>query len=87
MQVMGTNSWEFDVDSDLLIAQALKFADQVKEQGIAQLLGAWISPDHRLMWCTWNTEDLEGLQRAFDEMNAVSGLKSELSPVDAMYPV
>lgn len=86
MQVMGTNTWEFEVDTDQLIGQALSFSERVKEQGIARLLGAWISPEHRMLWCSWETDDVEALQRAFDEMNAQSGLKSELSPMRAFYP-
>jgi len=86
MRVMGTNRWEMDVDTDILIDQALDFADMVKAQGVAQLVGAWIVPDRKLMWCTWTTEDLEALQAAFDEMNEQSGLTSELAVVEEMYP-
>jgi hypothetical protein len=31
MQVMGFNRWEMDVPTDMLIGQALKFAEDVKE--------------------------------------------------------
>ena len=67
-----------------LIMQALKFSENVKEQGIAELQGAWIDNENKLMWCTWKTENLEGLQVAFDEMNKQSGLKSKLSVVEDM---
>ena len=65
---MGTNSWEKDIPKEPLVKQALKFADTVKSQGIAELREAYISPDQKLMWCTWETENLEALQVAFDEM-------------------
>ena len=42
MLVMGTNTWERDIPKKALIFQALKFADDVKEKGIAELQGAWI---------------------------------------------
>jgi hypothetical protein len=86
MRVMGTNTWEMDVDTDLLIDQALEFSDMVKEQGIAQLVSAWIEPDKKLMWCTWVTDDLPALQAAFVAMNEQSGLRSELAVVEEMYP-
>jgi hypothetical protein len=83
---MGTNTWEMDVDSDFLVDQALEFADMLRSQGIAQLVGAWVEPDKKLMWCTWVTDDLAALKAAFDEMNERSGLTSELSVVEEMYP-
>ena len=81
---MGTNSWEKDIPKEPLVKQALKFAELVKSQGIAELREAYISPDQKLMWCTWETENLEALQVAFDEMNEQSGLKSELRSVEDM---
>jgi hypothetical protein len=69
-----------------LIGQALKFADAVKAQGIAELRGAWIADDERLLWCTWETENVEALQAAFDEMNRQSGLMSELTSVEVFFP-
>jgi hypothetical protein len=85
MQVMGTNSWAFDVDPHMLVTQALAFADRVREQGIAELHGAWLAEDEKLMWCSWDTEDLDALQAAFDEMNRQSGLTSTLAPVKTFY--
>jgi hypothetical protein len=85
MQVMGTNRWDSDVNPQLLVTQALKFADAVKAQGIAELHGAWIGEDEKLMWCTWDTEDVVALQAAFDEMNRQSGLSSELTTVKTFY--
>jgi hypothetical protein len=84
MKVMGTNTWEADMPKKPLVHQALKFADMVKEQGIAELQEAYISADEKLMWCTWETENLEALQEAFNQMNAQSGLKSELRIVEKM---
>ena len=86
MNVMGTNTWDFDTDTDFLVQQALEFSEQVKANGIAELLDACIAPDQKLLWCSWETEDLDGLQAAFDEMNAMSGLKSELAVVEVFYP-
>jgi hypothetical protein len=85
MQVMGTNRWAFDVDSQMLVTQALAFADKVKEQGIAELHGAWIAEDEKLMWCTWDTDDVAALQAAFDDMNRQSGLTSELTSVKTFH--
>ena len=84
MLIMGTNTWERDIPKEPLIMQALKFAEDVKSQGIAELQGAWIAHDKKLMWCSWETENLEGLQTAFDEMNKQSGLQSELSQIEDM---
>ncbi|UCF12078.1 MAG: hypothetical protein JSW06_08550 [Thermoplasmatales archaeon] len=84
MLIMGTNSWEKDIPKEPLVKQALKFAELVKAQGIAELREAYISPNQKLMWCTWETENLEALQDAFTEMNEQSGLKSELRPVEDM---
>ncbi len=86
MFVMGTNSWEFDIPTKGLIKMALKFSEDVKAQGIAELREAYIAPDKKLLWCTWETENLEGLQEAFDEMNKETGLKSELREVEIFYP-
>ncbi len=85
MQVMGANRWAFDVDPQMLVKQALAFADRVKEQGIAESHGAWIAEDEKLMWCTWDTDDIAALQTAFDEMNRQSGLTSELTAVKTFY--
>jgi hypothetical protein len=86
MIVMGTNTWDFDTDAEFLMQQALEFSEQVKAGGIAELQEACISPDESLLWCSWKTDDLEGLQAAFDEMNAMSGLKSKLTVVEVFYP-
>jgi hypothetical protein len=85
MQVMGENRWSFEVDPHVMVAQALQFAEQVKEQGIAELHGAWIAEDEGLMWCSWDTEDLAALQGAFNEMNRRSGLESRLTGVRTFY--
>ena len=84
MLVMGTNTWEADIPKKPLIKQALKFAEDVKNNGIAELREAYIADDQKLMWCTWDTENFDGLKAAFAEMNKVSGLKSELRIVDDM---
>ena len=86
MRVMGTNTWDMDVDTDFLIDQALDFSEAVKQQGIAELVAAWIEPDKKLLWRAWRTDDLPALQAAFDEMNEQSGLRSELSVVEEMFP-
>ena len=81
---MGTNNWERDIPKEALIFQALKFSEDVKAKGIAELRGAYIDNDQKLLWCWWETENLEALQAAFDEMNKRSGLKSELNVVEDM---
>ena len=86
MYVMGSNTWEFDGDTDFLIEQALAFSEEVKANGIAELREACIAPDQKILWCSWETEDLEGLQSAFDEMNAMTGLQSTLTEVTFFYP-
>lgn len=40
VQIMGTNTWETDVDKERLVTEALRFADVVKAQGVAQLRDA-----------------------------------------------
>ena len=86
MYVMGTNTWEMDTDTEFLVQQALEFSEQVKANGIAELRDACIAPELKLLWCSWETDDLEGLQAAFDEMNAMSGLESKLTVVEVFYP-
>ena len=86
MYVMGTNKWEMDVPKDMLVQQALDFAADVKSNGIAELKEFYIAHDQKLLWCTWETEDFEGLEAAFAEMNKQSGLVSKLTPVEDMYP-
>ncbi len=49
MQIMGTNTWETDVPPDMLVRQALKFAEAVKADGIAELRGAWIASDEQVV--------------------------------------
>jgi hypothetical protein len=78
MRVIGTNTWDRDIPRKAIEFQSLRFADMVKEHGIAELQDAWISPSKKLLWCSWETENLEALQAAFDEMNAQSGLASVL---------
>ena len=85
MQIMGTNRWDGEMDPRMLIAGALQFADMVKQQGIAELHGAWIAEDDKLMWCTWDTDDISALQAAFNEMNRQTGLTSELTDVKTFY--
>jgi hypothetical protein len=86
MLVMGTNRWESDIPKDLLTMQALKFAEDVKTQGIAELQDFLLGHEQKLLWCTWETDDLTALEAAFSEMNQQSGLISELTPVEDMYP-
>jgi hypothetical protein len=86
MYVMGTNTWKAAIPTKGLVKMALKFADEVRENGIAELRDACLDPDEKLLWCTWETEDLEGLQEAFAQMNEASGLKSELREVEVCFP-
>jgi hypothetical protein len=86
MQVMGFNRWEMDVPTDALIGQALKFAEEVEAHGIATLREAYIATDEKVLWCSWDAEDLDALQAAFDEMNRASGLVSDLTQVEVFYP-
>ena len=86
MQIMGTNTWVADIPEGELVKRALRFAEDVKFQEVAELRGAWIAPEEKKLWCTWDTENLEALQEAFDQMNKQSGLKSELTPIEPFYP-
>lgn len=85
MIIMGTNTWEIDIPKDVLVMQALKFSENVKSQGIAELREFLLAYDQKLLWCTWETNNLPGLEAAFAEMNKQSGLKSELTEVEDMY--
>jgi len=85
MLIMGTNRWEIDILKDLLTMQALSFAEDVKSQGIAELQEFLLAHEQKLLWCTWETDDLTALETAFAEMNQQSGLISELTPVEDMY--
>ncbi|MCK5627888.1 hypothetical protein KAI12_00340 [Candidatus Bathyarchaeota archaeon] len=67
---------------ELLIKFALKFAEDVKAQEIAELQDFWLAHDRKLLWCSWQTEDLKALEAAFAKMNEQSGLKSELMPFE-----
>ena len=86
MLIMGTNRWESDIPKDMLTMQALKFAEDVKSQGIAELQEFLMAHDQKVLWCTWQTDDLTALQAAFTTMNQQSGLISELTQVEDMYP-
>ena len=86
MYVMGTNTWEIDIPKDMLVTQALNFAEDVKSKGIAELKEFYLAHDQKTLWCTWETDNLEGLEDAFVEMNKQSGLMSKLTQVEDMYP-
>ena len=86
MFIMGTNNWEIDMPKDMLVKQALEFADDVKSKGIAELKEFYLAHDQKLLWCTWKTENLEALEVAFAEMNKQTGLVSKLTQVEDMYP-
>ena len=86
MFIMGTNRWEMDIPKDMLVAQALNFADEVKANGIAELREFYLAHDQKLLWCTWETDKPDALQVAFAEMNKQSGLISELAEVEDMFP-
>ena len=85
MIIMGTNTWDIEIPKEFLVKQALSFSENVKSQGIATLREFLLAHEEKKLWCTWETENLEGLQAAFDEMNEQSGLKSKLSIVEDMY--
>ena len=82
MLILGVNTWDRDMPKEILVKQALKFAEGVKAQGIAELQDFWIAHDRKLLWCTWETGNLKALELAFAEMNKQSGLKSELMPFE-----
>ena len=86
MFIMGTNNWEIDMPKDMLVKQALEFADDVKSKGIAELKEFYLAHDQKLLWCTWKTENLEALEVAFAEMNKQTGIVSKLTQVEDMYP-
>jgi hypothetical protein len=46
---MGTNSWDRDIPKDFLVMQALKFAEDVKSQGIAELREFVLAHDQKLL--------------------------------------
>lgn len=85
MLILGTNTWEVDIPKDMLIKQALKFSEDVKSQGIAELRNFWLAHDKKLLWCTWETENLKALQAAFAELNKRTGLRSKLTPFEIVY--
>ena len=82
MLIIGLNSWEREMPKQVLIKMALKFAEGVKAQGIAELQDFCLVHDRKLLWCTWKTENLEALKVAFAVMNKQSGSKSELLPFE-----
>ena len=82
MLILGVNTWKAEMPKETLVKQALRFADMVKAQGIAELQDFWLAHDRKLLWCTWKTENLQALQAAFAEMNKQSGLQSELMPFE-----
>lgn len=79
---MGTNRWDIEIPKDIIIKQALKFSEDVKAKRIAKLINAWIDHENKLIWCVWETEDLDSLEKSFDEMNKQSGLKSKLHVIE-----
>jgi hypothetical protein len=58
----------------------------MKSKGIAELRGAWINNDKKVLWCYWETDNLEALQAAFDELNKRARMESELSIVKQYFP-
>jgi hypothetical protein len=86
MNVIGINTWEADADKEMIKKMSLIFADGLKAQGIARLLDAWISPDKNMLWCSWETDNLEALKAAFIEMNKQTGLKSVLETYENYAP-
>ena len=84
MLVLGTNTWDRNMPKQILIKAALRFAEGVKAEGIAELQNFWLAYDQKLLWCSWETENLEALEAAFAEMNKQSGLKSELTPFEVV---
>jgi len=86
MIIMGSNTWEVDIPEKILVLQSLRFAEAVKSQGIAELRNFYLAYDQRLLWCTWDTTDFEGLKAAFADMNDQSGLISTLYVVEDKYP-
>jgi len=86
MYVMGTNQWDLDIPKDMLVEQALNFAEDVKSKGIAELREFYLAHDQKLLWCTWETNNLQALEEAFADMNAQSGLVSKLTQVEDMFP-
>ena len=85
MLVMGTNRWEIDIPKDMLVNQSLQFAEDVNSAAGDQVKPFHLIFDKKLLWCTWETDNLGGLKAAFAEMNKQSGLISELAPVEDMY--
>ena len=65
---------------------SIKWSEDAKSKGIVEIRGAWIDGDKKFMWCYWETDNLEALQAAFDEMNKVTGLVYELSLIDGFFP-
>jgi hypothetical protein len=86
MYVMGSNQWDLDIPKDMLVEQALNFAEDVKSKGIAELREFYLAHDQKLLWCTWETNNLQALEEAFADMNAQSGLVSKLTQVEDMFP-
>ena len=86
MLVMGFNRWEKEGQKKALILQSLKWSEDLKSRGIAELRGAWISGDKKVMWCYWETEKLEALQKEFDGMYKQTSLASDLSVVEEFFP-
>jgi hypothetical protein len=86
MLVMGSNSWKMEMPKKALIVMSLKWSEEVKSKGVAELRGAWVDMDKKLLWCYWETDNLEALQVEFDEMNKRFGLESELSVVEQYFP-
>ena len=86
MLVMGSNSWTSDTPVKALISISLRWAEGLKAKGVAELRGAWIDGDKKLLWCYWETDNLEALQAEFDELNKQTDLVSELSVVEQYFP-
>jgi hypothetical protein len=86
MLVMGSNTWKAEMPKQAIIGFSLKWAEGLKAQGIAELCGAWINMEKKLLWCYWETDDLDALQVAFDAMNKQSGLESELTVIEQYFP-
>jgi hypothetical protein len=59
VQLLGCTS-----PKDILVKQALDFAEDVKSKGIAELREFYLAHDQKLLWCTWETDNPKRIGRS-----------------------
>lgn len=84
---MAVHSWRVgDIPTkDEWLAAGKKLIEEVHGKGIAKLHGTWLAFDLGLAWCVWETDNIQALEAVFAAPE-LKGLRTELKPIEQVYP-